>query len=754
MSGTLESQSHDAPHESLSETDGPITSYMSSALSSVNDLRTQMQSLARIIQSNDVHNANAIPSDPCISLAQANCQANLLDEDTPRNRISPVCLDNSIPNTSVPTSPLHGILGLNEHVKRQVDDVVALLLSTRRQLFATLQDVQATMTELELSNREYLELECDLLRQSSVPSTNRPILDQTAVFELLERQTTLSSEELERIKMEFENKLQRSTAAVVTLEQQLSECRAAVVTLEQQLSECRASKQQVEHDLDSSNAFAASLERELATVRSDCDRLRQELQQSNDRRTKLHEELQIVKTSKQQVEHDLDSFNETLQQVVNRYIPSKAFPLVQQPLTRIHHTLDTLVKLCPWLFSVVMDENTAPDTVLPNPVSLMLKQSMIVDKLTLERNAAEDKAHRACEEVAEQRKFISVLEERLKQYEQQSVSDQAQIQKQLQKLSRYRKFMSQFLDPDVAASVAANVAAHYNNQSKGSHVDEAFESNASTAGDRSMPVSTSFSVEHNQPSQTMAITPEPVRQVAVNSASSDTRALISPGAVLSRVGSAVTAIAAAITSPRRLSAASYVSATTSSSANDAKAPLLPTASDSLTKKGTRNISHVGDNLMDVPKDIPAHVCPPFVQPSLKRKPLSELPLPIIEDTVRESKVVASQSSEWKPTAKFPTLPGPCQKAVGKQTDMEVASFLHLDPLAESTSGPFRAPHEPAKRPRCEQPTPVTKMETIPPTYAAKELFAKPSTQSTQFRPATSRVQQKHPQTDTDECTVS
>ncbi|CAH8441347.1 unnamed protein product [Dicrocoelium dendriticum] len=712
MSGTLESQSHDAPHESLSETDGPITSYMSSALSSVNDLRTQMQSLARIIQSNDVHNANAIPSDPCISLAQANCQANLLDEDTPRNRISPVCLDNSIPNTSVPTSPLHGILGLNEHVKRQVDDVVALLLSTRRQLFATLQDVQATMTELELSNREYLELECDLLRQSSVPSTNRPILDQTAVFELLERQTTLSSEELERIKMEFENKLQRSTAAVVTLEQQLSECRDSTSKLELQLNESRAA--------------VVTLEQQLSECRA----------------------------SKQQVEHDLDSFNETLQQVVNRYIPSKAFPLVQQPLTRIHHTLDTLVKLCPWLFSVVMDENTAPDTVLPNPVSLMLKQSMIVDKLTLERNAAEDKAHRACEEVAEQRKFISVLEERLKQYEQQSVSDQAQIQKQLQKLSRYRKFMSQFLDPDVAASVAANVAAHYNNQSKGSHVDEAFESNASTAGDRSMPVSTSFSVEHNQPSQTMAITPEPVRQVAVNSASSDTRALISPGAVLSRVGSAVTAIAAAITSPRRLSAASYVSATTSSSANDAKAPLLPTASDSLTKKGTRNISHVGDNLMDVPKDIPAHVCPPFVQPSLKRKPLSELPLPIIEDTVRESKVVASQSSEWKPTAKFPTLPGPCQKAVGKQTDMEVASFLHLDPLAESTSGPFRAPHEPAKRPRCEQPTPVTKMETIPPTYAAKELFAKPSTQSTQFRPATSRVQQKHPQTDTDECTVS
>ncbi|KAF8568320.1 hypothetical protein P879_09142 [Paragonimus westermani] len=225
---------------------------------------------------------------------------------------------------------------LAESVKTCIADAIELILNSRRQTDATLQDVEAAIMETELISRQQLEAERDMLlkcNEKLADSPARPLkslLDQTAVFELLERNMIASVDEIEKIKVQCKAEVEETKRHAEDIELQLRGVKAEAVRLNVELdrvnrereseteklratcSQLECDKKRLEHELNRSEAESVRLTLEMSRIkqvyegeseelRTICSRLEddakhwgQKLQHSEARVVDLERELKAV----------------------------------------------------------------------------------------------------------------------------------------------------------------------------------------------------------------------------------------------------------------------------------------------------------------------------------------------------------------------------------------------------------------------------------------------------------------------------
>ncbi|KAG5453828.1 hypothetical protein CSKR_109603 [Clonorchis sinensis] len=636
----------------------------------------------------------------------------------------------------------------------RIRDISTLHLDVRELFDATLRDVLAAVTQTELTSRANLEVERELALQplqgiaGSTDSTNAlpSVLDQTVVFELLERLEAESREELTRMKANYEGQLEQRTCDVNRLKDELEKVRKEhTKELEDLIVECHQAKNlssrlkaELEHVRTERCNEYDQLREAYRKAKDESDRLRSDLETLNAERNKecadlrlgydqLKSDYAVLKDyyERLKAEHtqncedlrtEYSQVKDTLKAVVDRYVPQSLFPFVRESLPRLSHALDTILKRCPWLFSAITDENQDPAIPLPNPITLLTKQQHMCEKLMLERNDAQDKFQRVANELAISEKVCSSLRADLDSAVKQQEMHKEEIAKLNKKVLRYRNYMLQVCDPKIASRLAAMCATVTPRDDDGRGLN-------GSVTDTPQPItgfSSSVGCSHEGSTILSKRSPQRQEEHRDNSSSS----------VLSKVGAAVTALATAIVSPRRALGKSHspetrvaspaeksgtartISQQTSTHPEVKLAVSQQMQDDRPHGDGPLPESSVGPfRAASIPANEPAvksrvlagseppadpspfvvPMAPRAPQPALgKRKVLGEIPISVTTGTVTQPDPVPSKHAFFDPNA----------------------SFFNLNPLAESTSGPFPKPPQPfteaSKRTRYDQNPPLNK----------------------------------------------
>ncbi|KAF7256204.1 hypothetical protein EG68_06981 [Paragonimus skrjabini miyazakii] len=636
--------------------------------------------------------------------------AKLIESDETLSTTNPIACELHAFETKSPNYS-----ALAESVKTCVADAIELIMNSRRQTDATLQDVEATIMETELFSRQQLEAERDMwlkCNERLADSPTRPpksLLDQTAVFELLERNMVASVDEIEKIKVQCEAELEETKRHAEDIELQLQTVKAESVRLnveldrvnrerESEIEKLRATcfqlecdKKRLEHELNRSEAESVRLTLEMSRIRQVYERESEEFRATcsrlEDDAKRWGQQLQHSEARVADLEQELKAVHAIVREIVEHHIPAHLFPLTRDPLPRLAEAWNTILKRCPWIFSAIADENHSPSSALPNPVSLMIKQKLLIENLTLERNNAQDKLHRATEELTVLQKIRDELEKSLEATTQQAQTDKSEIGKLKQNITRYRGYIRQFLSLNLTAPVHPEPVTPCPTDSQSSVTS----------------IATSASMDNSS--------------ATVQSVSS-TSPLTSPSPLLSRMGAVVSAIVTAISPHRGKPSPHEPLPTVSRNPTDQRQQPQQT----IHSLGLlRHSDHSPKSSVPNPSNSKTSANP-FAIPSLprssnqplgKRRPLGELPFMISEEgNSGDSRQPAIPISEPTGTAEHVTSTATTGSKQPKLFDFESDSLLPTNPLAESTGRPFRRPPLPAtvdtKRTRVDQVTPVAR----------------------------------------------
>ncbi|TPP60105.1 hypothetical protein FGIG_07496 [Fasciola gigantica] len=180
-----------------------------SALTTVAELKTNLNQLSQLVQS---RNASNCDHDQSVSMQVDQCQ----------EKNCSTSFMETTRNDSVDTFTSIDLETAARSVLNASSEVVRMLQKRRQSLSEAIEDVAVAITESELTRMEALENEmqfrsCDCdgnsSRHNHVLGTHDVSevspFNQTAVFELLERHVNYSVEEMERVSAEFKGEYAR-----------------------------------------------------------------------------------------------------------------------------------------------------------------------------------------------------------------------------------------------------------------------------------------------------------------------------------------------------------------------------------------------------------------------------------------------------------------------------------------------------------------------------------------------------------------
>ncbi|CAH8490844.1 unnamed protein product [Schistosoma rodhaini] len=510
-------------------------------------------------------------------------------------------------------------------------------------LFARIRELSTFSLDKTLSEfiDQYNELNIkynELLVTSQIPvkqSSSTVLLDQTAVFEMLEKEMSNSAKEVEHVRSSFESRLNSITADW----------------------ECERSKLMTE--LHKKEVAIEELE-------------------------KLIEAKEIAYSK------DKGDLDELAQQFCSK---EEVAVGPNMSLNQLRSFLNKLEKKCPWIWDLFYGNcNEITCSVLPNPI----EQKKSLNKIILERNELEDQWHQTKQELLSLRNSHVELINQLKAKNDELNAMFEKSSKLQQRVSHYRELVNKLCDPRMAVAFADNVRQNLSSNKVDVHCSNSSTIQSTPLINSSSSMNCNNVTSCVQSDQENSLTT--VSTLITNKTSSPSSrksSETSSTSIFSRVGAAVTAIANVITSPKRAQQSPEyssdnkrsrpaVSVTESTGlAKSEEKPVLHRFQDSSPNK----ISHPVLSSSSSSSSAVTLDNGPMRYHSSTRKPLTELP---------RSKVKSPTTSKsdhfLSPLSSAPMLKKEyidnCSKPItdlhSKKLDPDF-SFLQHGPLAESTT---------------------------------------------------------------------
>ncbi|KAK4473582.1 hypothetical protein MN116_002937 [Schistosoma mekongi] len=487
-------------------------------------------------------------------------------------------------------------------------------------------------------NIKYNEL---LAMSSQIPikQLSCTYLDQTAVFEMLEKEISNSAKEVEQVRSSFESRLNAITSDW----------------------ECERSK------------LMTDLHKKEVTIE------------------KLQQVVEEKETMYLRLKGDLD-------ELAQRFCSKENIPVGQNAsLYQVKSFIMKLEKKCSWIWDVLY-ENCIEMThsVLPNPVD----QKKTLNKVILERNELHDHLFQTKQELISLKNLHTELTNQLKTKNDELNVMFEKSSKLQERVSHYRELVNKLCDPKVAAAFANNVRQ---NLSSNKLVDVQCTTNSSSTTSTPIINSTinnnlTASVQSEQENSLTTVS-----TLLLSKASPRKSSETSSTSILSRVGAAVTAIANVITSPKRLQQSpeyfsenkrSRPSVSAAEPRVSGKSEEKPVFFDSIPSKISHPILSTKSNDFILPdKPITSSTTQDgigLVRHSSTRKPLTELPGPKVKSpTTKSDHFLSPFSSTSQPKKEYfdKNYSKPITNSHflhPKKIDPDF-SFLQHGPLAESTT---------------------------------------------------------------------
>ncbi|CAH8489847.1 hypothetical protein MS3_00002312 [Schistosoma haematobium] len=333
-----------------------------------------------------------------------------------------------------------------------------------------------------------------LVMSSQIPtkqSSSTVLLDQTAVFEMLEREMSNSAKEIEHVRSSFESRLNSITADW----------------------ECERSKLMTE------------LHKKEVAI--------EELQQL----------IEAKEMAYSKVKGDLD---ELVQQFCSKENTAVG---PNMSLNQLRSFLNKLENKCPWIWDLFYGNcNEITSSALPNPI----EQKKSLNKIILERNELEDQWHQTKQELLSLRNSHVELTNQLKAKNDELNEMFEKSSKLQQRVSHYRELVNKLCDPRMAVAFADNVRQNLSSNKTDVHCSSSstIQSTPLTNSSSSMNFNNITPCVQSDQENSLATVSTLVTNKS-SSPSSRKSSETSSTSIFSRVGAAVTAIANVITSPKR-----------------------------------------------------------------------------------------------------------------------------------------------------------------------------------------------------------
>ncbi|CAI2725558.1 unnamed protein product [Schistosoma spindalis] len=366
-------------------------------------------------------------------------------------------------------------------------------------LFACIRELSTSSLNKSLSEfiDQYNELNVkynELLVMSQIPvkqSSSTVLLDQTAVFEMLEKEMSNSAKELENVRSSFESRLNSITADW----------------------ECERSKLMTE------------LHKKEVAI--------EELQQ-------LIEAKEIAYSK---VKGDVD-------ELVQQFCSKENIAVgPNMSLNQLRSFLNKLENKCPWIWDLFYGNcNEITCSALPNPI----EQKKSLNKIILERNELEDQWHQTKQELLSLRNSHVELTNQLKAKNDELNEMFEKSSKLQQRVSHYRELVNKLCDPRMAIAFADNVRQNLSSNKPDVHCSNSSTIQSTPLINSSSSMNCNNVTPCVQSDQENSLTT--VSTLVTNKSSSPSSrksSETSSTSIFSRVGAAVTAIANVITSPKR-----------------------------------------------------------------------------------------------------------------------------------------------------------------------------------------------------------
>ncbi|CAH8488034.1 unnamed protein product [Schistosoma bovis] len=340
-------------------------------------------------------------------------------------------------------------------------------------------------------NIKYNEL---LVMSSQVPtkqSSSTVLLDQTAVFEMLEKEMSNSAKEIEHVRSSFESRLNSITADW----------------------ECERSKLMTE------------LHKKEVAI--------EELQQL----------IEAKEMAYSKVKGDLD-------ELVQQFCSKENIAVgPNMSLNQLRSFLNKLENKCPWIWDLFYGNcNEITSSALPNPI----EQKKSLNKIILERNELEDQWHQTKQELLSLRNSHVELTNQLKAKNDELNEMLEKSSKLQQRVSHYRELVNKLCDPRMAVAFAENVRQNLSSNKTDVHCSSSstIQSTPLTNSSSSMNFNNITPCVQSDQENSLGTVSTLVTNKS-SSPSSRKSSETSSTSIFSRVGAAVTAIANVITSPKR-----------------------------------------------------------------------------------------------------------------------------------------------------------------------------------------------------------
>ncbi|CAH8483501.1 unnamed protein product [Schistosoma guineensis] len=340
-------------------------------------------------------------------------------------------------------------------------------------------------------NIKYNEL---LVMSSQIPtkqSSSTVLLDQTAVFEMLEKEMSNSAREIEHVRSSFESRLNSITADW----------------------ECERSKLMTE------------LHKKEVAI--------EELQQL----------IEAKEMAYSKVKGDLD-------ELVQQFCSKENIAVgPNMSLNQLRSFLNKLENKCPWIWDLFYGNcNEITSSALPNPI----EQKKSLNKIILERNELEDQWHQTKQELLSLRNSHVELTNQLKAKNDELNEMLEKSSKLQQRVSHYRELVNKLCDPRMAVAFAENVRQNLSSNKTDVHCSSSstIQSTPLTNSSSSMNFNNITPCVQSDQENSLGTVSTLVTNKS-SSPSSRKSSETSSTSIFSRVGAAVTAIANVITSPKR-----------------------------------------------------------------------------------------------------------------------------------------------------------------------------------------------------------
>ncbi|KAH8850321.1 hypothetical protein EWB00_009253 [Schistosoma japonicum] len=464
-------------------------------------------------------------------------------------------------------------------------------------------------------------------------------LDQTAVFEMLEKEISNSAKEVEQVRSSFESRLNAITADW----------------------ECERSK------------LMTDLHKKEVTVE------------------KLQQVVEEKETAYLKLKGDLD-------ELARRFCSKENIPVDQNAsLYQVKSFLMKLEKKCSWIWDVLYENcNEVTHSILPNPID----QKKALNKIILERNELQDHWFQTKQELISLKNSHTELTNQLKTKNNELNVMFEKSSKLQERVSHYRELVNKLCNPKVATAFANNVRQ---NLSSNKLVDVQCTTSSSGTTSTPIMNSTinnnlTASVQSEQENSLTTVS-----TLLLSKASPRKSSETSSSSILSRVGAAVTAIANVITSPKRLQQSpeyssenkrSRPSATAAEPRVSGKHEEKPVFYDSIPSKIAHPVLSTKSNNIILPdKPITSSTTPQdgigLVRHSSTRKPLTELSGPKVKSPTKSDHFLSPFSSTSQSRKEYfdKNYSKPITNSHflhPKKLDPDF-SFLQHGPLAESTT---------------------------------------------------------------------